>query len=141
MLSSYRETLCEPHPSPGNPAIGAQELVCRERPQRGCLRARRVLEECPAVVDALIDACIQGADPALRPSAYEAFQCLAARCGMAHPMTDLAGSFSCGLLPSRSMLGACQKRAWYQALPARTFALRLLVNSLCMRVTMQTSQQ
>ena len=57
--------------------------MCRERPQRGCLRARRVPEECPASVSALIDACIQGAEPALRPSAYEAFRGLAARCGHA----------------------------------------------------------
>ena len=72
----------QPRRSPVNPAIAAQELVCRERPQRGCLRARRVPEECPASVSALIDACIEGANPALRPSAYEAFLCLAARCAM-----------------------------------------------------------
>ena len=57
----------------------AQELVCQERPLRGRLRARRVPEECPAVVDALIDACIESEAPVARPSAYEAFVCLACR--------------------------------------------------------------
>ena len=91
---------------PVNHVIITQELVTRERPQRGCLRARRVPEECPAVVDALIDACIQGADPALRPSAYEAFQCLAARCGVTQLRLrpDWEGSY--GLLPVGCILGA-----------------------------------
>ena len=53
--------------------------MCQERPLRGRLRARRVPAECSAVVDALIDACIESEAPAARPSAYEAFVCLACR--------------------------------------------------------------
>ena len=53
--------------------------MCQDRPLRGHLRARRVPEECPAVIDALIDACIEAEAPAARPSAYEAFLCLACR--------------------------------------------------------------
>ncbi|KAK9834170.1 hypothetical protein WJX81_004930 [Elliptochloris bilobata] len=53
------------------------EMVCRERPLRGHLRARRVPEECPAAVNALIDACIEAETPALRPSAHEIFVRLA----------------------------------------------------------------
>ena len=55
--------------------------MCQERPLRGHLRAPRVPDECPASVSALIDACIEAESAALRPSAYEAFQRLKARCG------------------------------------------------------------
>ncbi|KAK9834205.1 hypothetical protein WJX81_008121 [Elliptochloris bilobata] len=47
------------------------ELVCRERPLRGHLRAPRVPEECPAAVCELIDSCIEAELPAQRPSAFE----------------------------------------------------------------------
>ena len=63
------------------PLPTTQELVCRERPLRGHLRAPRVPDECPASVSALVDACIEAEAPALRPSAYEVFQRLKARCG------------------------------------------------------------
>ena len=56
-----------------------QELLCRERPLRGHLRAPRVPEECPLSVKALVDDCIEAASPAQRPSAYEVFVRLAAR--------------------------------------------------------------
>ena len=58
--------------------------MCQEQPLRGHLRLRRVPAECPAVVDALIDACIESEAPAARPSAYEAFVCLARRFYSAH---------------------------------------------------------
>ncbi|KAK9825364.1 hypothetical protein WJX81_004084 [Elliptochloris bilobata] len=54
------------------------ELVCRERPLRGHLRAPHVPGECPASVRALVDACIEADAPAQRPSAYEVFVRLAA---------------------------------------------------------------
>ncbi len=60
--------------------LGAQELVCQERPLRGHLRPPRVPEECPDAVRALIDACIEADAPAQRPSAYEIFLHLATRC-------------------------------------------------------------
>lgn len=145
---AIRRLPCKPHPSPVNHVIATQELVCRERPQRGCLRARRVPEECPASVSALIDACIDGANPALRPSAYEAFQCLAARSDSVH-LTSLAI-----LLLLRSD-GEVQQRAtafsvywapvnsgaWYQALPARSWALSLIINSLYMCASVRTAQR
>ena len=56
-----------------------QELLCRERPLRGHLRAPRVPEECPPSVKALVDDCIEAKSPALRPSAYEVFVRLATR--------------------------------------------------------------
>ena len=113
MSPSYWKTFSQPQSSPANPAMAAQELVCRERPQRGCLRARRVPEECPASVSALIDACIEGANPALRPSAYEAFQCLAARCGLAHLMLRSNGKAQPRTAALSLYSGACQDRAWY----------------------------
>ncbi len=69
---------------PGTEADGrAQELLTRERPVRGHLRAPRVPEECPASVKALVDDCIEAKTPALRPSTYEVFVRLARRCGCA----------------------------------------------------------
>ncbi|KAK9818906.1 hypothetical protein WJX81_000729, partial [Elliptochloris bilobata] len=53
------------------------ELLCRERPLRGHLRAPRVSEECPASVKALVDDCIEAKLPSQRPSAYEVFVRLA----------------------------------------------------------------
>ena len=60
--------------------------MCQERPLRGHLRAPRVPDECPASVSTLIDACIEAEAPALRPSAYEVFQRLKARCGKHCPL-------------------------------------------------------
>ena len=80
--------------------------MCQEQPLRGRLRVRRVPEECPAVVDALIDACIESEASAARPSAYEAFVCLACRyepCGRQEDLTKVGALLRC----SACVLSAC----------------------------------
>lgn len=116
MCTSTRHSVRSTHswcPCAGSYALahhlGAQELVCQERPLRGHLRAPRVPEECPEAVRALIDACIEADAPAQRPSAYEIFVHLATRCAA----QNVAHSLSITVhTQSRYMLSVAGNEAW-----------------------------